>query len=80
MLKEHESPYACFANNPIWFRDKYGAVTSFADPHVAETFNDTYDKTAKKWVGNSSGTPILVDVSEFSSTAKKVLTNNRINY
>lgn len=40
----------------------------------------TYDKTAKKWVGNSSGTPILVDVSEFSSTAKKVLTINRINY
>lgn len=25
VVKEHESPYACFANNPIWFIDPLGA-------------------------------------------------------
>ena len=25
VIKEHESPYACFANNPIWFMDPNGA-------------------------------------------------------
>jgi RHS repeat-associated protein len=25
VVKEHESPYACFANNPIWFGDPNGA-------------------------------------------------------
>ena len=28
VLKEHESPYGCFANNPIWFADRDGADTS----------------------------------------------------
>jgi RHS repeat-associated protein len=27
VLKKHESPYACFANNPIWFTDPNGADT-----------------------------------------------------
>lgn len=27
IIKEHESPYAAFANNPIWFVDKSGADT-----------------------------------------------------
>ena len=28
VVKEHESPYAAFANNPIWFRDSNGADTT----------------------------------------------------
>jgi len=28
VFKEHESPYGCFANNPIWFADRDGADTS----------------------------------------------------
>jgi hypothetical protein len=27
VVKEHESPYTCFANNPIWFMDPNGADT-----------------------------------------------------
>lgn len=27
VVKHHESPYACFANNPIWFADPNGADT-----------------------------------------------------
>lgn len=27
VIKHHESPYACFANNPIWFTDPNGADT-----------------------------------------------------
>jgi hypothetical protein len=48
VFKEQESPYACFANNPICIVDINGADTSFADPQVAKTFNDAYDKVQKK--------------------------------
>ena len=27
LVKHHESPYACYANNPIWFKDPNGADT-----------------------------------------------------
>src|SRR5690606_28386425 len=30
VVKHHESPYACFANNPIWFADPFGADTTEA--------------------------------------------------
>jgi RHS repeat-associated protein len=31
IFKEHESPYSCFANNPIWFVDPNGADTALCD-------------------------------------------------
>ena len=43
VFKDHESPYACFANNPIAFVDKYGADTSFADNKTKEQFDKVYD-------------------------------------
>ena len=40
--KHHESPYAAFGNNPIWFVDPNGADTSFADNQARTDFNATY--------------------------------------
>ncbi len=42
VVKHHESPYAVFANNPIWFVDPNGADTSFADNAVQTQFNEAY--------------------------------------
>lgn len=42
VVKPHESPYAVFANNPIWFVDPNGADTSFADNAARTQFNETY--------------------------------------
>ncbi|MBW7869184.1 MAG: hypothetical protein H3C31_12780, partial [Brumimicrobium sp.] len=41
VVKPHESPYAAFANNPIWFVDPNGADTSFFDD------KGNYDQQAK---------------------------------
>lgn len=37
VVKEHESPYACFANNPIWFSDPDGADTTIMIDIVAKS-------------------------------------------
>ncbi|MEA3495523.1 MAG: RHS repeat-associated core domain-containing protein, partial [Bacteroidota bacterium] len=42
--KPWESPYACFANNPIWFVDPNGADTSFSDNNTRQQFIDTYNE------------------------------------
>lgn len=42
VVKYHESPYATFANNPIWFIDPSGADTSFTDSQ------GNHDQQAKK--------------------------------
>jgi hypothetical protein len=52
VLKEFESPYACFANNPIWFIDPYGADSALASGsstwqwHVER--GDTYTSISKR--------------------------------
>ena len=42
--KPWESPYACFADNPIWLVDKNGADTSFADNNSRQQFKKTYNE------------------------------------
>jgi len=48
VTKPHESSYAAFANNPIWFVDPNGADTSFAQSKeglsVQKEFNDAIDE------------------------------------
>ena len=44
VFKEYESPYACFAGNPVWFADYNGIDTSFANNEARVQFNDTYKK------------------------------------
>jgi RHS repeat-associated protein len=45
VLKGYESPYACFANNPIWFVDLNGADTSFNSNESRLQFNDMMEET-----------------------------------
>ena len=42
VVKHHESPYAAFANNPIWLVDPNGRDTSFADNNARQQFKSTY--------------------------------------
>ena len=42
VFKEYESPYACFAGNPVWFADRFGADTIFDDNTARTNFLDTY--------------------------------------
>ncbi len=44
VFKEYESPYACFAGNPVRFVDYMGIDTSFANNEARVQFNDTYKK------------------------------------
>ena len=44
VFKEYESPYACFAGNPVWFADRFGADTVFDDDIARKNFLDTYNK------------------------------------
>jgi hypothetical protein len=42
VVKPWESPYAAFANNPIWLVDKNGADTSFKSEEAKAEFNGAY--------------------------------------
>ena len=42
VFKEYESPYACFAGNPVWFADKFGADTVFEDNMARKNFLEAY--------------------------------------
>jgi hypothetical protein len=44
VIKPWESPYATFGGNPIWFRDVFGADTSFADNQARTDFMTAYNK------------------------------------
>ncbi len=44
VVKQHESPYAAFANNPVWFIDPSGRDTSFADNKTKDQFNSTMNE------------------------------------
>ncbi len=54
VVKHHESPYAAFANNPIWFIDPSGADTTFFqkdgsyDSQAKKDFDDTYSTIKNK--------------------------------
>jgi hypothetical protein len=43
VFKEYESPYACFAGNPIWFADKFGSDTIFDDDKARQDFLTAYN-------------------------------------
>ena len=43
VCKEYESPYACFAGNPMWFADRFGADTIFDDNNVRQDFLKAYN-------------------------------------
>ena len=49
IVKEHESPYASFANNPIWFMDPNGADTA----NFESTIKTAGFKTANRVVSES---------------------------
>jgi hypothetical protein len=53
-VKSHESPYATFANNPIWFVDLNGADTTFADNKARKDFNVAYGKVKNTISSNES--------------------------
>ena len=44
VFKEYESPYACFAGNPVRFADRFGADTIFDDDVARKDFLDTYQE------------------------------------
>ncbi len=48
VVKEWESSYAAFANNPIWFVDPMGNDTSFADNKTKDQINETYNNAKNK--------------------------------
>ena len=44
VFKEYESPYACFAGNPVRYADRFGADTIFDDDVARKDFLDTYQE------------------------------------
>ena len=48
IIKHHESPYASFANNPIWFKDPNGADTTL-DDKSRTLINDLLNKDSKNY-------------------------------
>ncbi|HQH17916.1 MAG TPA: hypothetical protein PKZ43_00040 [Bacteroidales bacterium] len=48
IMKDWESPYACFSNNPIWLIDINGTDTSFADKETKAEFDKTYLEITSK--------------------------------
>jgi len=48
VFKEYESPYACFAGNPVWFADRFGADTIFDDETARKNFLDTYNEIVER--------------------------------
>ena len=48
VVKYHESPYACFANNPIWFKDPDGADTTL-DISSRALINDLIDPNSSNY-------------------------------
>ena len=51
VFKEYESPYACFAGNPVWFADRFGADTIFDDDVARKDFLDTYQEIVDRISG-----------------------------
>jgi hypothetical protein len=45
VVKVHESPYATFANNPVWFVDPNGADTSFTGDEYGLQAQKDFDET-----------------------------------
>jgi hypothetical protein len=65
VVKVHESPYATFANNPVWFVDPNGSDTSFSDNETRqlvlsyvdknhENYNENYAKKFQELVGDKN--------------------------
>ncbi len=52
VVKVHESPYATFANNPIWFVDPSGADTAFSDNETRQLVLSYVDKNHKNYNEN----------------------------
>ena len=48
VFKEYESPYACFAGNPIWYNDKFGLDTAFADDFARQNFQEVYQQISQR--------------------------------
>jgi len=48
VFKEYESPYACFAGNPVRYADDRGLDTSFANNSARVLFNDIYKRVSNK--------------------------------
>ena len=67
IIKEHESSFASFSNNPIWFKDPNGADTTFFQ---AET--GTYDKKAKEEFDKAKS-----EVENLVSNQKELIANIR---
>jgi len=54
VVKHHESPYAVFANNPVWFIDANGADTSFADKQAKIDFDNAHNNVKNRISGLES--------------------------
>ena len=44
VFKDYESPYACFAGNPVRFADRFGADTVFNDNTARKNFLEAYQR------------------------------------
>ena len=66
VVKEHESPYATFANNPIWFSDPNGADTSGYDNAI----NESGSSRASRDLINGSSTYLNL-LNEFAKDGGK---------
>jgi Domain of unknown function (DUF4347) len=87
IVKENESPYAAFSNNPIWFRDTYGADTASGtinvfveSAHVAKSTNK-HDKAlqlslqaAKDAAAKSKGNLVVLEVKDLKDLLAQMKT------
>lgn len=87
VVKYHESPYASFANNPIWFVDPSGADTTHVGTESKAMINDMMNpksdnynkKFAKRLQGLVDDKDNVFNLNQWSG-AKKVIEDGKVKY
>ena len=74
LFKEYESPYACFAGNPVWFADRFGADTSFDDNIARNNFLESY-----QWIIDQISSIEIKAAAIRSQAAQKGWNDNKTN-
>ncbi len=74
MFKEYESPYACFAGNPVWFADRFGADTAFDDNIARNNFLESY-----QWIIDQISSIEIKTAAIRAQAAQKGWNDNKTN-
>lgn len=70
VFKEYESPYACFAGNPVWFADRFGADIGWVKDADGNVFWDENTNSLEDFnvnYANDVGFQYVSDIDDYKS-------------